>query len=201
MQGSLFDGAPPKEERLTKGNYLVAPVPIRDAREMIERHHYAGGAAITAVATHGLYALAGRLMGVAWWMPPIKSAALATWPNWEAVLALSRLVILPEAPVNSASFLLGRSIRLIRQDPRWECLVTYADTWREHTGAIYRATNWEYLGLTAPSPVWVKGGKLICPKSGPKTRTADEMRELGASLIGRFPKHKFRMIIKGGNDD
>jgi hypothetical protein len=65
------------------------------------------------------------------------------------VLCLSRLAILPDVPANACSFLLARSRRLI-DDKAWPCLVTYADEWRGHTGAIYRADNWQYEGLTRP---------------------------------------------------
>jgi hypothetical protein len=127
-------------------------------------------------------------------MPPIKAAAHATYPDdWKGVLALSRLAIAPEVPKNGASFLLGASMRLIDRG-RWPCLVTYADEMQGHTGAIYRATNWEYCGMTAKETAFFKDGRMISRKAGPKTRTKDEMLALGCEMIGRFAKHKFRHI-------
>lgn len=91
---------------------------------------------------HGLFRVDDeRCMGVAWWIPPTKGAAAATHPDpdrWREVPALSRLAIEPEAPRNAASFLLSRSRQLIDREA-WPVLVTYADQWRGHTGAIYRA--------------------------------------------------------------
>jgi hypothetical protein len=92
-----------------------------------------------------------QCLGVAWWMPPTRAAAEANWEgDFREVLSLSRLVIVPDVPKNAASFLIGKSIHLIRKDGRFCCLLTYADTSQGHDGGIYRATNWEYMGLTTP---------------------------------------------------
>jgi hypothetical protein len=134
---------------------------------------------------------------VAWWLPPIKAAAEATWGgDFREVLSLSRLVIVPGVPKNAASFLLTRSVRLIAADGRFRCLVTYADTWRQHTGHIYRVSGWEYLGLTGPEPTYVDGGgRMVSRKAGPTTRTRGEMEALGCTMVGEFPRHKFRLVL------
>ena len=133
--------------------------------------------------------------GIAWWIPPTKSAALATFPeNWQGVLALSRLVIVPGVPKNACSFLLSKSMKLINRR-RWPCLVTYADEWQGHVGTIYKATNWRYAGKTKPEPVFVLNGRMVARKAGPKTRTKAQMLALGARLLGRFSKHKFVHVV------
>ena len=167
---------------------------------MVAKHHYAKTGSNTAVFRHGLFHKdrPDKCLGIAWWIPPTKSAALANYPdNWKAVLVLSRFVILPGDPTNSASFLIMHSVRLIKQDPRWECLLTYADEWQKHSGAIYKATNWEYCGRTAPEATWQDSeGKMIARKAGPHTRTKAEMLALGHTMIGRYARHRFRMIIR-----
>ena len=185
---------------LSKKDYEVRAAPLSVAREMVEKYHYAKGGSNTAVYVHGLY-LKGNLfdcLGIAWWLPPTKSCAINTYPggDWRKVLSLSRLVVSPEVPQNGASFLLGQSLKLIRSDRRFECLVTYADEMQGHTGAIYKATNWEYLGLTKPQDVWKdSNGKMVARKAGPKTRTNQQMVELGYTKAGSFPKHKYRIIL------
>ena len=86
---------------------------------------------------HGLYRrgewLGAPCYGVAWWIPPTRSAAAAWWLDPDEVLVLSRLVIIPGTPKNAATFLLMRSVKML--DPRWKCLLTYADTWQR----AYRA--------------------------------------------------------------
>lgn len=142
----------------------------------------------------------GRCYGAALWMPPTKHAAQSVWKGgpFTEVLSLSRLVLVPEVPKNGATFLMMRSVRLIRDEPgrSWRCLVTYADTWRGHTGHIYKCSGWEELGLTKPSQVWVDGsGRMVSRKAGPKTRTKKQMEELGYHLVGSFPKWRFRLVL------
>lgn len=185
---------------LRKSDWEVRPVEIEIARRMVERFHYAKGASNTATYLHGLFRQGSfwseSCLGVAWWIPPTRSAAEATYPtNWQGVLSLSRLVIDPEVPKNACSFLLARSCRLIPTS-LWPCLVTYADEWRGHTGAIYRAANWRYDGLTKPEAVFTIRGKMRARKAGGTTRTRAEMKALGAVCEGSFAKHKF-VLIRG----
>lgn len=184
-----------KAGRLRKADWLIAEAPIAKARRFIVANHYAQGASNTRAAIHGLYRKADyALMGVVWWIPPTRDAAKALWPEPDAVLSLSRLAIAPDVPKNAATFLLMASVK--RLDPRWVCLVTYADTAQGHTGGIYRAAGWEYMGLTKPERLYVKDGVMISRKCGPKTRTHAEMLAIGAECKGAFRKHKFRLIRK-----
>lgn len=186
------------KDRLRSAEWTVRDVSISVARRLIESEHYARGASNTATFLHGLFREGDifdeQCRGVAWWIPPTKSAALATFPkNWKGVLALSRLAILPDVPRNACTFLLARSRKLIPAEV-WPCLVTYADDWRGHTGAIYRADNWQYFGKTKPERTYVIDGKMTSRKAGPHTRTHAEMTALGAQMIGSFAKHKYVMI-------
>ena len=182
---------------LSRGEWEVRTVDLSVAQELVRRYHYSGGGSNTATYRHGLFKKGeSECLGVAWWIPPTKTAAQATFSeNWQGVLALTRLAISPEVPKNGASFLLGKSMRLIDRQ-RWPALVTYADEMMGHTGSIYRATNWEYCGLTTKESTWFKDGRMVARKAGPKTRTRDEMLELGCEMVGRFAKHKFRHIVK-----
>lgn len=183
------------DDRLRKEDWEVRPIALDIASQLIAAYHYAGRGANTATYLHGLFHRgdfwAQSCVGCAWWIPPTKGAAIATYPeNWQGVLSLSRLVIAPNIPKNAASFLVAASMRLIDRE-RWPALVTYADEWQGHTGAIYRATNWRYVGRTKPERTYVLNGKMIARKAGPRTRTHAEMLALGAVCIGSFAKHKF----------
>lgn len=160
---------------------------------MVRDHHYARGGSNTCVYMHGLYERStDRLVGVAWWLPPTRVVCESVnKADWKKVLSLTRLVCLPEAPKNAASFLLGHSVRLIRRDGRFVSLVTYADESQGHTGAIYRASNWAYVGRTGPYPRWLdKDGKQVAAKAT-KNRVKAEMEALGHVKVGAFYKHKF----------
>jgi hypothetical protein len=190
----------PVGEVISKSKYHVRTVPFSICKIMIERYHYAKGGSNTATFRHGLFCNDDVIecLGVAWWIPPTKSSALANYPlNWKGVLSLHRLVIAPGVPKNAASFLICRSIALIKRDPRWEFLITYADEWQHHTGVIYKASNWVYLGKTAPTEETFvdNNGRLVQRKAGPKTRTKAEMISAGFKPIGKWSRHRFGMKI------
>lgn len=180
---------------LRKKDWIVRPVALETARRMVEDYHYARGGSNTAVACYGLFhrdrALWDRdCYGVTWWLPAIRKAAISAYPeNPNAVLTLSRMVIHPGAPRNAATFLLARSVKML--DPKWECLVTYADTWQGHTGGIYKAANWRYTGTTRPTWAYTKGGRSMGPKRAGKTYSKDEMIALGFEAHGPFVKHRY----------
>lgn len=178
---------------LRSEEWTIAPIRLETARRLVESHHYAGGGANTSTATHGLIEVAtGNVRGAAWWIPPTRSAAAAVWDDPEQVLSLTRLVIEPGVPTNAATFLLARSERLL--EPRWRCLVTWADTAQGHTGLIYRAAGWESLGLSSPTDSWEIDGHQVARKAGGHTRTHQEMRSIGAEFKGYHPKWRFRLI-------
>lgn len=181
--------------KLRAAEWEVGTVNFAVARDLVERFHYAGGGSNTATYRHGLFPKGAifdrQCVGIAWWIPPTKSAALATFPaNWQGVLSLHRLVIAPEVPKNAASFLIGQSMRLIDRK-LWPCLVTYADTWQGHEGTIYKATNWHFVGMTKPERLYIINGRMVARKAGPRTFTHAEMLTKGAECLGAFAKRKF----------
>jgi hypothetical protein len=184
-----------EDGRLRKKDWEVRDVAIDVARELVKHFHYARGASNTATCLHGMFRRGeSGCLGAAWWIPPTRSAAEATFPaNWKGVLALSRLVIAPGVPKNACTFLLSRSVRLICVTA-WPCLVTYADEWREHSGTIYRAAGWRYVGKTSPEATYTMNGVMVSRKAGPKTRRHSEMMALGAQFEGRHARHKFVLI-------
>lgn len=177
---------------LIRDGWTVQPIERWEAEHFIRGWHYSKSASNTATYCHGLIAPDWTHWGAAVWIPPTKNAAATVAEDWRSVLCLSRLVCLPEAPKLSASFLLGRSMKLIDRK-RWPVLLTYADTRLGHTGAIYKATNWELVGEVPAGDVWVhsKTGEQRGRKRGPKTLLASEMTELGYIRQPALPKLKF----------
>ncbi len=186
------------DARLRKADWYVANAPLKEAQLMIRENHYSHGGSNTAVYCHGLYRRSDdRLMAVACWLPPTRVACESVnRAEWKRVLSLTRLVCLPDAPRNAATFLMGASIRLIRKDGRFASLVTYACESQEHTGAIYRASNWAYVGRTGPYPRWLDAtGRQVAPKAT-TNRTKAQMEALGHVKSGSFYKHKFVLHLE-----
>lgn len=180
--------------RLRKEDYEVRDADFSEARAFIAEHHYARGGSNTCVYCHGLFAKGGtELLGVAWWLPPTRVAAESVnKAQWQKVLSLTRLAIVPGCPKNAASFLLARSVKRIQADGRFVSLVTYADESQGHLGGIYKASNWTYVGRTGPYPRWLdpETGRQVAPKAT-TNRTKAQMEALGYVKEGSFHKHKF----------
>jgi len=181
---------------LDRREWTVDAIPFHgEAITLIRRWHYSGSAPNTSTYRHGIYEaslLRSSPYGVALWIPPTRSAGEAlTGDGWRGVLSLSRLVVDPVMPANAASFLLGRSMRLIDRS-RWPVLVTYADTAQGHTGAIYHATNWECDGPVPAGDVWVDANGHLCGrKRGKVTLTVEQMRAAGCERRPALPKIRF----------
>ena len=183
-----------KHDRLRTCEWEVRSVPLKDAKLLVVEHHYAKGGSNTACYVHGLFNKdTGTLHGIVWWLPPTRVACESVnRVEWKKVLSLTRMVMIPGTPKNACSFLLSRSVRLIKKEGRFVSLVTYADESQGHTGLVYKASNWTYVGLSAPSPRWIDpvSGRQVAKKST-KTRSVSEMKALGYINQGSFRKHKY----------
>lgn len=183
---------------LRKEDWEIRDISQKEALALIRAYHYAGNGPNTASYRHGLFSRGSDIpVGVALWLPPppqgAKSAAIdAGIDDWHKVISLSRLAIAPEVPSGAASYLVGRSMRRIRRDRRYSVALTFADEYQGHEGAIYRATNWTYMGLTKPYWTWVDdNGILVSKKMGPTNRSAAQMESLGYHRLGPHRKHRF----------
>lgn len=182
------------DDRLKKADWYVSDAKLSDAQRLVLEYHYTRGGSRVGVYVHGMYRREDdALVGIAWWLPPTRVAAESVnKEQWKKVLSLTRLVVVPGVPKNACSFLMARSIAAIRRERRFVSLVTYADERQGHSGGIYKATNWKYVGITRPRRAWIDpiSGRQVAPKST-VNRTNDEMKALGYVQTDSYPKHKF----------
>lgn len=162
------------------------------ARRLVEQYHYSKS------ASHRSFGWCakrqGQIVGAALFLPPLPPAAkkhAKTDPK--KVTTLSRLVVVPGEPQNVATMLIGSALRYLRKDKRYDTVLTFADLAQGHTGAIYRATNATYCGLTKPEPYWIdpRTGKRVSRKAT-RSRTVAEMRSLGYERRMSPGKHCFK---------
>ncbi len=178
---------------ICRADYRVHEIAHSRAIEVITDNHYARGMSNTASHIYGLFHVTEpfTVLGAAVFMvAPAGVARQHGNGSYTDVLTLSRFVLVPELPKNAASLLLGAAIRAIRKLNRYTCLVTYADTAHGHTGTIYRATNWQYIGAVRGSPRYIDSkGKQVSTQAT-VYRTAAEMRKL-YRYEGYSTKHKY----------
>jgi hypothetical protein len=182
------------DARAHRRDYTIGLAPHAEVAAFVRAHHYARGCANTSVMAFASRR-GGTVVGAALWMPPTRVCAESVSPDWRNVLALSRLAMRDAEPTNAESIFIGAMVRAIRTGGRWRSLVTFADGSQGHTGTIYRATNWTYIGPTKPEPRWVSSDGRQVSRLATRSRTAADMLALGHHMAGRFPKHKFVMHL------
>lgn len=131
--------------------YQVRPVGFGEARAFVAEHHYARGMHNGPTALFGLWS-AERLLGVIAFATPCSEAVRSSVFGEEQrgrVTELHRLVLLDEAPHNSESFFIARSVSLLKDArPDLWAVLSFADTAHGHVGTIYQASNLWYCGTS-----------------------------------------------------
>jgi hypothetical protein len=132
------------------------------AADFVIRHHYTKKSSSCRYAL-GLYYIeendhpffegkVEKLIGVMTYGHPVSNRTVAsitkeTKLELDEVLELTRLVCLDGYATNTESWFIGQSFKWLKKHaPEVKVLVSYADPEQEHTGTIYRATNWLYQG-------------------------------------------------------
>jgi len=133
----------------------VLPIKSYETEPWLLKKHYAKLFPPISFA-FGLYEL-NVLVGVCTYGIPSSATlreGIAGAENAKFVLELNRLCIEINNK-NAASFLVGRSLRLL---PKPSIVVSYADIAQNHIGYVYQACNFIYTGLSAKRTDWkVKG--------------------------------------------
>jgi hypothetical protein len=178
----------------------VLPIDRADALPFLVAKHYAHRIPSISHA-FGLFR-AGSLIGVVTYGTPpshtlLKGVAGEAWAD--KVLELNRLTC--ENDRNNASFLVGRSLRLL---PKPRIVVSYADTGVGHVGYVYQATNFVYTGLSSAwtDPV-VRGLEHQHHATFAHGKSNDEMREEFGDALSfrqRSRKHRYLFICANKRD-
>jgi very-short-patch-repair endonuclease len=74
------------------------------------------------------------------------------------LLELTRFCIHPQyQKKNFASWFIGKSIKYVKDLNKYKCLISFADETHNHSGVIYKASNWILDGKTNPD-YWYQDG-------------------------------------------
>jgi hypothetical protein len=128
---------------------------------------------------------------------------LAGPEHTDKILELNRLCLRNNRK-NDASFLVARSLKLLKHD-KGDCIVvSFADTEQGHEGVVYRACNFRYYGLSAKRTDWkLKGkehlhGQTVADEfRGQKNRAALMREKYGEDfyLAPRPRKHRYVYVV------
>jgi hypothetical protein len=145
-----------------KNIYEVRLVQRNDIKDFTEKWHYSKSInGVNSKYCFGLFDRSNTLSGSAIY----GSIAMANvWRKYaeskEEVIELRRLCLLDDTPTNAESWFIGKTLRWLQNNTSIKVVVSYADAWYGHSGTIYQASNFEYLGKTNPSRMIEWNGKL-----------------------------------------
>lgn len=122
------------------------------------------------------------------------------------LIELRRLCLIDDTPKNSESYFIGKTLRWLRKNTEIKKVVSYADPNHGHTGIIYKASNFQYLGTTPKGKVIVHNGRQYHDKSirtkykgelKPFARRLKEALESGEAFYKETQgKHIYVYILK-----
>jgi hypothetical protein len=135
-------------------------------RPFIEREHYLHSMPAGPILTFGVF-LGESLVGAAVFTRGARQGhRLLAAARPEQVVTLARFWLADDLPRNSESRVLAVVMRQVRRHTDYRLVLSYADPVAGHTGTIYRAAGWLYLGRTEPGGyVDLGDGRLSHPRS------------------------------------
>lgn len=126
--------------------------------------------------------------------------------NQNDLIELRRLCCIDETPRNTESYFIGKTLRWLRKNTELKKVVSYADTMQNHSGTIYKASNFEYIGLTPKGKVIIFNGKQYHDKTirtkykgelKPYAKKVKEALETGDAYYKETTgKHTFVYVLK-----
>jgi hypothetical protein len=137
--------------RILKARELeISPCELVQIRRFVETHHYSHNLNGVKISQCFRVEFEGKLVGGV----VFGSLSTTAWKRFadseEKVMELRRLVLLDEAGRNSESRVVGWCLRWLKKHaPAIEIVVSYADPAHGHSGVIYRASNFQHVGMSA----------------------------------------------------
>ena len=147
-------------------NFTVEYINRKAVTSFIEKYHYSHN--INGIQsyhhfglyTEGNFGLPKMIGAMLYAMPSMPHTAKKYNPiNSDRCMELRRLVCIDDTPKNTESYFIGKTLRWLKQNTDVEVVVSFADQHYGHTGIIYKATNFEYLGETSSARVLMVDGR------------------------------------------
>ena len=147
-------------------DFTVEEIPRKSVVKFIEKHHYSHNVnGVQSLYHYGLFTEGNfglpKMIGAMMYAHPSMPATAAKYNpiNPDKCLELRRLVCIDDTPKNTESYFIGQTFKLLKRDTDMEVIVSFADQHHGHTGVIYKATNFDYLGETAKGRILMVDGK------------------------------------------
>lgn len=117
------------------------------------------------------------------------------------LIELRRLVCIDETPKNAESFFIAKTIKWLLRNTNIKKIISYADNTQGHTGVIYRASNFDFIGETNSGRLIEYNGrkyhdKTIRTKYNGKTKPfAKEIKKALDNGLAKYIETKTKNIF------
>ena len=168
-QESFFSEQKPIDARCVNSvtEFTVELVSRSRIEKFIESWHYSGN--MNGVRSQFCFGLFWRnkLIGAAVFAKPATPGVDEAYSDNKKkyLLELRRLCCIDDTPRNTESYFIGNMIRWFRNYTDVDLILSYADLSYGHSGVIYKASNFEMMGLSAPVKKIEWKGNLYHDKS------------------------------------
>lgn len=147
-------------------NFKVVPCERNEIKNFIEKWHYSKSinglkSSYCFKLIDGTKLIGGMIYGYLGMASVWKKYVTAE----EKLIELRRLCCIDATPKNTESYFIAKTIHWLRHNTKIQKIISYADPNFGHEGIIYKASNFERLGLTAGGRVIIYGEKRYHDKT------------------------------------
>ena len=191
-------------------DFTVEYINRKALASFIEKHHYSQNVnGIQSYHHFGLYTdgnfgLPKMIGAMMYAMPSMPHTAAKYNPiNPDRCMELRRLVCIDDTPKNTESYFIGKTLRWLKHNTDIEVIVSFADQHYGHSGIIYKASNFDYLGETGSARVLMVDGREMHTRSlnqdkrpyGRELKRRYEAKDPNVFFVKRKPKHIYTYYL------
>lgn len=180
-------------------NYDVKLIHMNVAKEYIIKNHYTQGCHNAPSPCYGLFEGEGLIGVLMFAQPCSENVRGSIWGKEykNRVIELHRLHIQDTTPKNTESWFISRCIdRLLVDKPEIRGIISFADTTEGHSGVIYQATNFYFLGKTSKATFYLdKTGRLRHPRQNSINISKEDALKMGWQAVKRAAKNRYLYIF------
>lgn len=153
-----------------KGSVKQFKVEVCERKEIvdfIETYHYSKN--VNGLKTNYCFKLLDKDNVIIGAMLYGKIGMANVWKKYATteneLIELKRLCCIDNTPKNTESYFIGYTLRWLKKNTEIKTIISYADQTYNHTGTIYKATNFKCVGTTSPGKVIMFEGKRYHDKT------------------------------------
>lgn len=147
-------------------DFLVKETDISVIKNFVEEWHYSGNVNGLRIShSFGLFYEYNLIGAMIYGSLGMANAWKKYADSENDVIELRRLCCIDNTPRNTESYFIGKTLKWLKKNTEYKVVVSYADAFHNHRGTIYRASNFEYGGLTAKGKLIEFDGKTFHDKS------------------------------------